>query len=65
MLVTDPFFNFVEVHAQSITQITDNTFEYIHKVNDLYYYMGEIQRLISSIKVSTSFLSISSHLPIR
>jgi hypothetical protein len=45
MLVTDPFFNFVEVHAQSITQITDNTFEYIHKVNDLYYYMGEIQRL--------------------
>ena len=45
MLVTDPFFNFEEVHAQSITQITDNTFEYIHKVNDLYYYMGEIQRL--------------------
>jgi hypothetical protein len=45
MLLTDPLFNTIEECAPSITYLNKYTFEYIHKANGLYYYMGEIQRL--------------------
>jgi len=45
MLLTDPLFNTIEDCAPSITHLNNYTFEYIHKANGLYYYMGEIQRI--------------------
>lgn len=45
MLLTDSFFNDIEACASSISTINDSTFQYIHKANNIYYYMGTIERL--------------------
>jgi hypothetical protein len=45
MLITDALFNDVEKCAPSISHLKDTTFEYIHKSNGIYYYIGQIDRL--------------------
>lgn len=45
MLITDSLFNVIEFYASSISNLQGTTFEYIHKSNGLYYYIGKIERL--------------------